>query len=96
MPAATSALTVIAAPASVKSAAVHEPATAPGSFVTLAIDAVTVPTWIEPEFVLSNVPLIVCAVSPGYIAVSEVVWLTVSAVVVPAEALPLPEPPAVQ
>ena len=72
------------------------PATAPASFVTLLIAAVTVPTWIGPEFVLSNVPLIVCAVSPGYIAVSTVVWLTVSAVVVPAAALPLPEPPAVQ
>lgn len=95
-PAATSALTVIAALASAKSVASQVPAGAPTAFVTALMEAVTVLTRISPPLGLSKVLLTVWALSPGYIAVSAVVWLTVSATLSPAVALPLPEPPAVQ
>jgi hypothetical protein len=80
----------------VKSVASQVPAGAPLAFTTELMDAVTVPTWIGPGFGLSKSPEIVCALSPGYIAASTVVWFTVSAAVVSASAVPVPAPPAVQ
>ena len=65
--------------------------------VTEAIEAATVLTYTGPELVLSKLPLIVWAASPGYMAASTVVWLTVRADVEAAVlALPLPLPVVLQ
>src|SRR4051794_40965009 len=78
VPEGTSALTVIAALASVKSVASQVPAGAPPALVTELMLAVTVPTRIDPLLGLVKSPESVCGLSPGYIAVSVLVWLTVS------------------
>src|SRR5258705_12329539 len=74
VPIGTSAFTVIKPLASVKSVASHVPAGAPTAFVTESMLTATELTWIGPEFGLSKLPEIVWALSPGYIAVSVVVW----------------------
>ena len=64
------------------------------------LNAATAPVtlWMNtgPELALSKVPLSVTAVAPGNRPVTDVVWLTVSADGVVAEAAPEPVPLPVQ